>query len=302
VIDPRHPELERAVADAVDDPEAWAVYGDWLAGQGDPRGEIIALELDGQNASSLYDARAWLGGEVSAPLEWRHGFVASAQLHSDDQAIEGLLASPAGRFLRELRVDGDAGPVAAALIRHPPRSLRELTIGRTFVRQSHPLGDLAPIWPLLPHLRRLELHGLGAALGDLDAVALGELELQVEVGELERALVAARLPALTRLRLYLPELGDGAVGQLARSFAADSLRGVRELGLIHCARFTAVLRAFLDSPLAAHVERLDVGVGRMGFREARLLVRQRDRLPRLCQVEAGDLDAGTEAVLRDAGW
>jgi uncharacterized protein (TIGR02996 family) len=45
VSDRRHPDLERAIADAPEDPAGYAVYADWLESQGDPRGKLIAVQL-----------------------------------------------------------------------------------------------------------------------------------------------------------------------------------------------------------------------------------------------------------------
>jgi uncharacterized protein (TIGR02996 family) len=43
--DARNPELEKAIAADPSDRQAYAVFGDWLQEQGDPRGELIALQL-----------------------------------------------------------------------------------------------------------------------------------------------------------------------------------------------------------------------------------------------------------------
>jgi uncharacterized protein (TIGR02996 family) len=43
--DARNPELEKAIVANPNDREAWAVFADWLQEQGDPRGELISLQL-----------------------------------------------------------------------------------------------------------------------------------------------------------------------------------------------------------------------------------------------------------------
>ena len=43
--DARNPDLEKAIAADPFDRQAYAVFGDWLQEQGDPRGELIALQL-----------------------------------------------------------------------------------------------------------------------------------------------------------------------------------------------------------------------------------------------------------------
>ncbi len=44
-LDARNPELEKPLIANPNDREAWAVYADWLMEQGDPRGELISLQL-----------------------------------------------------------------------------------------------------------------------------------------------------------------------------------------------------------------------------------------------------------------
>src|SRR5690554_2882063 len=50
-----HPNFERPLFDDPDDSEAWAVYADWLSEQGDPAGELIALELEVEAATANGD-------------------------------------------------------------------------------------------------------------------------------------------------------------------------------------------------------------------------------------------------------
>jgi uncharacterized protein (TIGR02996 family) len=44
-LDARNPELEKAILANPSDRDAYAVYADWLQEQGDPRGELISLQL-----------------------------------------------------------------------------------------------------------------------------------------------------------------------------------------------------------------------------------------------------------------
>ncbi len=137
----RNPELERSILASIDDPRPWAVFADWLQGQGDPWGERLSLELALASASeteslALIERLAALDRQHrpemlgpalaelidheefsefaesagSAGLEWRHGFVISAGVgtHDDDAAIKpgqllrALLTSPASCLLQSL--------------------------------------------------------------------------------------------------------------------------------------------------------------------------------------------------------
>lgn len=40
-----NPEIEKLISQDLNNTEAWAIYGDWLQNAGDPRGEVIALEI-----------------------------------------------------------------------------------------------------------------------------------------------------------------------------------------------------------------------------------------------------------------
>ncbi len=130
-------ELEAAIAAEPGGVDAYLVYGDWLQSQGDPRGELIALQharmqkpndktlekaekaFLKQHADHLYGplARAASPGMNKswgrAPFfaEWHLGFFRSARLgwnaglEMDTTAYEmlpQLLGLPSARFLREL--------------------------------------------------------------------------------------------------------------------------------------------------------------------------------------------------------
>ncbi|MFV8754875.1 TIGR02996 domain-containing protein [Nannocystaceae bacterium ST9] len=132
----RNPELEAAILANLDDPRPWAVFADWLQGQGDPWGERIGLELmlasdTRASARANVDERLaaldrrhrveMLGAELAtlidhdefeqvATLHWRNGFVLAAGVgtHDDSEAItptqvlRALLASPVACFLQRL--------------------------------------------------------------------------------------------------------------------------------------------------------------------------------------------------------
>jgi len=93
-----NPKLEAPIFADPGDLDAWAVYGDWLQEEGDPRGELISLEVEAQrgNGSPATQKRideiyaehknGWLGkklveaiemqvdGEEVLEIEWKFGF------------------------------------------------------------------------------------------------------------------------------------------------------------------------------------------------------------------------------------
>src|SRR5688572_23115268 len=52
MMDARNPDLEAAIAASPLDREPYSVFADWLQQQGDPRGELISLQLAGKDAEA----------------------------------------------------------------------------------------------------------------------------------------------------------------------------------------------------------------------------------------------------------
>jgi len=134
---PRHPQLEAAIEACPDRPEGYLVYGDWLQEQGDPRGELMALQRDGRGRLAAARERLLLArhqdgllGPLAdtrqrrrryeeeerqpAELKWELGFIRAATLIATpeskrdgrrlDRLVQALLALPSARFLRELYI------------------------------------------------------------------------------------------------------------------------------------------------------------------------------------------------------
>ena len=173
--------LEAALA-ASWDRDTLTVYADHLQAEGDPRGELIALdlqiELTGNNVelskrrtSLLY---AWLGALV--PLDNVHGswvgdsmkfgFVEDLVFDSREPnalaRIEQVLASPAGDYVRGMTMRGSAPDLEAAfavIARREHTWLAKLAVGAIY--QS---GTIAPAiareaFHAMPRLHALELRG-----------------------------------------------------------------------------------------------------------------------------------------------
>lgn len=132
----RNPALEAAIFANPTDLDAWSVYGDWLQTQGDPRGELVALEVakargqDGLqekiDALVLRHRAEWLGPMLAEELEkegeawqghvldleWRFGFLWRAKVRTIYdwegptvlELLRALLDASASRFLFELSI------------------------------------------------------------------------------------------------------------------------------------------------------------------------------------------------------
>ncbi len=168
----RSPELERALIEAPT-PERWAVYGDWLAAQGDRRGELITIDLELEHARDEPTTKAlqarreallaellptWFGDLCTLGptlLRWRFAF---GFLHELE-----LGGGPGQLDLDEhAAASHDLAPALARVLAHPSAVMLErLRLGQ-LDRQGR--RDLRRALDILaseprPCLRRLELAG-----------------------------------------------------------------------------------------------------------------------------------------------
>lgn len=247
--DRRNPELEAAIIADPGDEAAYQVYADWLSGQGDPRGELIALQMKharGPAARALMDRyEAYFLGELHAHQQthdgneepaftWKNGFIHAAHLSYNsyaDEDYEGrfrdvltaLLTHRSGRFLAELTLtfngepnDG-LGDLVDALVAHPPATLRKLHIGDFEIRGEdtelswYDVGDLSRVWALVPRLETLILQGGSFTLGTLDLPALRRADFIT--GGLSKASVhaiaTAKWPRIQSLNIWFGDPNYG---------------------------------------------------------------------------------------------
>lgn len=186
-------DLEAALRARPDD-AALLVYADYLQSEGDPRGELIALDLRppsmsmqsvevrrgqllhtwlGDDIEITFDVeqQLWYAGELDATYAtFDMGFL---DLHvadevSADVEVPRLLSSPAGAYLRRLSLRGPSAllePLLEALAARPRAWLQHLAIAR--VHESSWLASPALSARLVgatPNLEVLDL--LGARLLD----------------------------------------------------------------------------------------------------------------------------------------
>jgi len=150
--------LEQAIENNPDDKASYSVLADWLQTRGDPRGELIALQLSGADGAELMKkhADAFLGdlaehaqthdGEGRETFTWKYGFIDSARLTHNHylandkvelaDVLRTLLAHPSGRFLREITFTFNNDPnehnlqsLIDVLAEKPRPTLRSLHFG-----------------------------------------------------------------------------------------------------------------------------------------------------------------------------
>lgn len=231
-----NPELEAMIDASPDDGAAYAVYGDWLTAQGDPRGEQIALqsrmedmphqayegwaELNVLATRLLLRYREHLLGAALADRAyaspqhtWRRGFLSSLKLHHEQlpstragrvERVTAILTTPATRFLRKLDLLWSMEPdeldaIAAALKGVVRPTVSELLVGFA--------GNLDVLWPIFPGLKELELLGEEIRATTFALPALEELRAGTyDASPLLPALVASPLPRLRKVTLALRTL------------------------------------------------------------------------------------------------
>jgi len=169
VTSERETALLRQILDRPDDREVREIYADALLSRGEPRGEMIALELAGRRAAAAVLRRAhaatWWPELASLPFATRGGFV--ERIHTRASRLAELQPLFAREPIRELELD-----------------------------RGGPIVD-----PLPPMLVRLALAGDHHGLATIDRTRLERLELTAATHDSLRNALALEWPAIHTLRL-----------------------------------------------------------------------------------------------------
>ncbi|MFC5187160.1 leucine-rich repeat domain-containing protein [Actinomadura harenae] len=283
--------VERRLREDPGDLASWDVYGEWLSGRGDARGELIRLErrrarvsprrrgaLDREVAALEEKHRDdWDGGlpPTATVLERRFGFASRVAVEwSDDApvAIEQVLRSP---FVTGLRVrppegsedhwddgegrDEDGDPLPAPFVE--TGGLATLNVGR--------LTEL--------DLSYLRIGALGARTLAVSALLRGETGApgRLEVLDLRYCFVgdsglnalaeSAAFNGVRRLHLQRNHITADGVAALHR------FENLTELDLRYCEIGAEGVRTLLDAPFAGSLRRLLLHRADVGTDGARLL-------------------------------
>jgi uncharacterized protein (TIGR02996 family) len=258
-------ELADLVAEDPDVIDPFLVYADHLQETGDPRGELISLDLS--RLEDPYDRERVRAvgrhldrhhAELLGPLidlsacltnlKWRLGFLERVTLlHPQGDGpsqlarwIELIFDAPAGKFLRDLTITpllaGDYTPVIQTIAEHG-RSVRRLRIGPGTGEVQVDLRSLSS----LSHLQTLAIAANRIRLSTLHLPSLAELELWLDevTAEHLRDLALSDLPSLRAMSLAL----NATSGELTRllltpmpkleSFRIDSRRTADLVGFVY---------------------------------------------------------------------
>ena len=288
--------LEAAIDAAPDDASRYAVLGDYYLQLGDPRGELISLQLTQRSSREKREREEVLlrtrGIRISQTqrAQWRWGFVhtlffglvqhAGWEERRDDWTTTLLapaLAHPSCRFLRELVIDAGPGDDALRFLSvRPPRHLESLTLTCNEL-------DLANVGVGLERLTKLALYAQLIVPAEVQLPKLQELSVPVDamtVGGL--GVLLGGLPSLQRLTLSSLEAFDREA-----LFPVTQLTGLTKLTLRADKTTRSAVEAIADSPLLESLTALDVS--RSGMTE--------EAAHRLLALEFARLD---DLVLGDA--
>jgi uncharacterized protein (TIGR02996 family) len=286
-----NPSLEAAILKDPDNVEGYLIYADWLQTQGDPRGELMAvqaallktpddakLKLREKELIALH-SEALLGDlseEEDFHPTWKLGGLHAVtisdpeeeyiELESDAAAemVTKLCKLPAARLLRELTVgvlndeDGQPShaPILSALAEAKvPAALRALRLSCGGYQISWTsLGDLGPIYAKVPRLEELSIK-IGSM--DLGAIDLPELRsFEVVTGGFSKKNLAsvtkARWPKLEKLVLYF------GVDDYGGDCEADDLKALLEGKNMPALRSLALSNAPFADEIAAMLPKAKV--------------------------------------------
>ncbi|HET7504818.1 MAG TPA: TIGR02996 domain-containing protein [Kofleriaceae bacterium] len=307
------------IADSTDT-AAYEVYGDWLQRQGDPRGELIALQIARaaelargprprstiqtaigrhveRHAAALLGPLAAFVSDVrdlaSGPFVWRFGFIHRVTLESRPagdlaDTLAQVLRHPSGRFVRELVIRAneidEAHRVVDVLSALAPPTVCELEL----VVRAEPL-ELGPLWPRLARLRRIAVVARGF---DVGAVRLPDAErARFATARLTsaamRAIAVAPWPALQRLELRFGgrhEPGGTVLEDLEPLLVRTDLPALTHLKLRGCAYAGEALGVLAGTPLARQLVVIDLSHGHVERADLRALASHTTSFPQLREL------------------
>ena len=249
------------LADDPDDRNAFAILADHLQQRGDPRGELIALQLVDQASPRIEELQGLLGvpstGTVPPTrVRWGIGYIQRLEL-GIATAGSGIWSHPSLRLLRELRIgfrSRQTAPSYTYLAEHLPGTIRRLELA-----DPRPPNFVTRVSAMLP---RLDTLLVGARL-NLDGLAhqhLCRLELRPgnshdDLREAVAALSVSALPMLEDLTVW----SRGDLTHTCGSLASGGWPArLRRLALRDGRLTPAGLIALGQMPDGHRLERLDI--------------------------------------------
>jgi uncharacterized protein (TIGR02996 family) len=342
------------LAQAVDEGAegAEAVYADWLSDAGDPRGELAQIQLrlakdpkhkelkKAEKALLERHAATWLGKLADVrdmiALEWSAGFITKARLTNTyardpdfgtdedkvpktpatvEQGLAWLLASPSGRFLRDLTVgivtfsDNTYGAIAKELSKHYLPALRSLYLGDFLGEETElnwsDLGKIEPMYAAMPNLERLKLRSGSIRIGTLVLPHLKEFE--VVTGGLDsksmRDIAAAVWPSLEKLSVQIGPEGESVkLEELQPILDGDNLPHLTHLGIPNFNLTAQLVEPLATSRILPQLTELDLSMGTLGDDSVAKLFAMQKAFAHLAKIDVNDnfITSAGKSILKQA--
>ena len=325
VDEPGNPALEKQIIEEPTDAGRFLVYADWLQGQGHPRGELGVLqaqraERPADVALAKAEQRMFETHPELAPqrvvesakktkrtneseestITWENGFIAAARIartserlpYTVRELVGELLAHPAARFLRELRI-GSLGPdehdyadVISAIIRGCPSTLRVLSLvdlppGTAELVFAN-LADVTALLSATPLLEELRLAGNQVVLESIELAKLRRLAIATGDEAVLAVLAKAKLPALVSLQL---SSGDAPMPLVALAKVLSPSWSATELAITRTANTDQLVPYLVKSALLPKLARLDLSGGTLSDTGAGLLLAAQAKLEHLAYLD-----------------
>ena len=263
----------KAVLAAPDDDQALHVLADALMEQGDPHGELIRLQLAGDEegtARHLSTHGLRLLGSAralnEASLQFKRGFIFSARVERLVD-LQSVFDRPVSRLVREVRVSAvpviaELGPIdqiVSEVATRGPRTISSLRFGTDQLAYVAQPGEVqvAPMAARLTSLEELWITEWAARFEGSSSASLRRLRLNLRSPI--RGLGEARFPALEALDLELPfrrmELPVALLaGEVAPGVESLTLRGVLWPEQLRDLSVSALLRDLKGLVIVAEAE------------------------------------------------
>jgi uncharacterized protein (TIGR02996 family) len=277
-------------------------------------------------------ADVWLGKLVDVAdmikLEWNAGYIAKARLASSyardedfgdqgdddgdkkpkpkvklDQVLGWLLASPSGRFLRDLTVgivqfDGNEyTSINKELGKHYLPALRSLFLGDFDMDETElnwsDIGNLEPAYAAMPNLEKLKLRSGDMKLGTIVLPHLKHLE--VITGGMDaksaRSIAAAVWPSLEKMSIQIgpePSGGEVKVKDLEPILDGDTLPHLSHLGITNFNLTGQLVEPLAASKILPQLAELDLSMGTLGDEHVTKIFAMQKAFAHLSKLDVND--------------
>jgi uncharacterized protein (TIGR02996 family) len=292
--------LEKAIVANPTDADAYMVYADWLQGEGDPRGELVAMQAGGKTAAAkklleqhadyfygaLKDHLVCHDGGDTPAFTWKNGFIHAVRLAHNcygdsewkgklaEDVLKPLLAHPSGKFVVEMTLNENDDPtddtlddIFAVIAKHPLPTLRKLRIGDDVSQISwYRVGNLGKIWKAIPNLTHFQIEAGEFELGKIDLPHL--VDARFVTGGLSKSaaksIANAAWPKIEYLEVYYgdPQYGaDASAKDVAPLLARTDMPKLKHLGVKNAEFQDELVEYLAKSKLVKQVATLDISMG-----------------------------------------